>query len=218
MAIRAVLFDWRGTLFYEITTVEWLEAGAAAIGRTYDSAELRAMARRIEATADHPAFVAALATSDCSPELNRESSLLGLGLAGLDEDLALAVWQQDGEIGTSLPYADTEGALSALKRRGAAIAVVSDIHYELAPHFAAYGLESYVDSYILSYQFGTQKPDERLFQAALDALGVRAEEALMVGDRPARDCGGVALGIKTMILPPVANGSVRGLDAVLRLL
>jgi FMN phosphatase YigB (HAD superfamily) len=97
------------------------------------------------------------------------------------------------------------------------IAIVSDIHYELQSHFAAYGLADLVDHYVLSFEFGCQKPDRRLFQAALDRLEVMPERAVMVGDRASRDTGGVGLGITTLILPPVPNGAPRGLGAVLAL-
>ncbi len=58
----------------------------------------------------------------------------------------------------------------------------------------------------------------RLFKVALEQLGVTAAETLMVGDRASRDGGAAAVGITTLILPPVANYTPRGLDIVLHLL
>jgi HAD superfamily hydrolase (TIGR01549 family) len=98
------------------------------------------------------------------------------------------------------------------------IGIISDIHYHLAPHFDHYGLGQFVDSYTLSFEHGVQKPDPRLFQIALEQLGVSAAETLMVGDRANRDGGAAAVGITTLILPPVENYTVRGLDVVLHLL
>jgi FMN phosphatase YigB (HAD superfamily) len=143
--------------------------------------------------------------------------LLHFQLAGLAEDLAEAVWARDGELGTSLPYPDTAVTLATLKQAGMRIAIVSDIHYPLQRHFAAYRLADFVDHYVLSFEFGCQKPDCRLFQAALDRLEIKPQGAVMVGDRAGRDAGGVALGITTLILPPVPNGAPRGLGAVLAL-
>lgn len=96
--------------------------------------------------------------------------------------------------------------------------IVSDIHYPLRPHFDRYGLGTFVDSYTLSFEHGLQKPHPRLFQIALDQLGVTPRESLIVGDRAVRDSGAATLGITTLILPPVPNHSPRGLDIVLRLL
>ena len=98
------------------------------------------------------------------------------------------------------------------------VGIVSDIHYPLRAHFDHYGLGTFVDSYTLSFEHGVQKPHPRLFQIALDQLGVTPHETLMVGDRAARDGGAASVGITTLILPPVPNHTPRGLDIVLRLL
>ena len=71
--------------------------------------------------------------------------------------------------------------------------------------FDHYGLGQFIDSYTLSFEHGIQKPNPRLFEFALEQLGVTAAESLMVGDRPNRDGGAVAVGITTLILPPVPN-------------
>src|SRR5919197_4093622 len=96
--------------------------------------------------------------------------------------------------------------------------IVSDIRYQLAPHFDHYGLAQFVDSYTLSFEHGVQKPHPRLFEITLEQLGVTAAESLMVGDRASRDGGAAAVGITTLILPPVPNYTPRGLDIVLHLL
>jgi HAD superfamily hydrolase (TIGR01549 family) len=116
-----------------------------------------------------------------------------------------------------MPYPDTAEVLQALKARGARIGVISDIHYHLAPLFDYYALGQFIDSYTLSFEHGIQKPNPRLFEVALEQLGVTAAESLMVGDRPTRDGGATAVGITTLILPAVPNYTSRGLDVVLQL-
>ena len=143
--------------------------------------------------------------------------LLELGLAGFDEELAVACHDRDGELGASMPYRDTAAVLKELKARGIRIGVVSDIHYHLRPHFEHFDLGRFIDAYTLSFECGVQKPDPRLFEIALKQLGASAAETLMVGDRAHRDGGAAAVGITTLILPPVANYTPRGLDIVLRL-
>jgi HAD superfamily hydrolase (TIGR01509 family) len=142
---------------------------------------------------------------------------LELGLAGFDHDLALACHDRDGNPNASMPYPDTADVLQRLKARGVKIGVISDIHYHLAPVFEYYGVAQFVDSYTLSFEHGIQKPDPRLFEIALEQLGVTAAESLMVGDRANRDGGAAAVGITTLILPPVPNYTARELDLVLRL-
>ena len=83
---------------------------------------------------------------------------------------------------------------------------------------AAQGVGHLVDTYVLSFEQGCQKPDPRMFLAALDLLGVDAHRTLMVGDRASHDGGAAAVSIATFILPPAPTDvSMRGLDAVARL-
>jgi putative hydrolase of the HAD superfamily len=98
--------------------------------------------------------------------------------------------------------------------------VVSNIHYDIREHFRRHGLDRYVESYVLSFEHGCQKPDAEMYTRALDALEVDADRALMVGDTPLLDGGAADVGIPTYILPgPFRAGrrGARGLDAVLRL-
>ena len=63
-----------------------------------------------------------------------------------------------------------------------------------------------------------EKPDPLLFEAALGTVGARPEEALMVGGRHAHDGGAAALGVATLILPPLTTRTRRRLHLVERLL
>ncbi len=54
----------------------------------------------------------------------------------------------------------------------------------------ASGLGAYLDAVVVSGEVGAGKPDRRMFEAALERLGVRAEAAVMVGDNPHRDVSG----------------------------
>ena len=52
-----------------------------------------------------------------------------------------------------------------------------------------------------SVDAGCEKPDARIFSLALKAAGVNANEAVMVGDRVAKDIvGGNRMGMKTILL------------------
>jgi FMN phosphatase YigB (HAD superfamily) len=56
-----------------------------------------------------------------------------------------------------------------------------------------------------------------MFHTACGALGVEPHEALMVGDNYRNDGGAADAGARTLLLPLVPSGSLRGLDAVLAL-
>ena len=71
------------------------------------------------------------------------------------------------------------------------MAVVSDAQSAYAvPELHAMGLLKYFNPIIVSGDFGYRKPDLRLFQKALDALQVRPEQAIFVGNDSYHDIFG----------------------------
>ena len=63
------------------------------------------------------------------------------------------------------------------------MAVVSDAQSAYAvPELRSVGLLEYFDPIIVSGDYGYRKPDARLFQKALDALQVRPQQALFLGN------------------------------------
>jgi len=98
------------------------------------------------------------------------------------------------------------------------LALVSDIHVDLRPEFAAAGVAQYFDAFVLSFEHGVQKPGRRIFEIALETLDVDAGDALMVGDRASHDGGAIKAGIATWLLPEGAEADQpRGLDRLLPL-
>lgn len=95
-------------------------------------------------------------------------------------------------------------------------ALVSNFHVDLRPHLIDTGFE--LDAYVISFEHGFQKPDARMFRAALDELDVPASDALMVGDTLDLDGGAAAVGIDTLLLPTPAEFAPRGLDVILGML
>jgi FMN phosphatase YigB (HAD superfamily) len=215
--IEAVLFDWRWTVFADEDDRTWIRNSAASIGRALGEDELEALIDRLRAAEQDPEVAAALERCDISLEANRTAMLRLYHAAGLDDQLAVAVWERDGHPDASFPYADTRPVFDALHESNCRIAIISDIHYDIREHFHRHDLDRYVDAYVLSFEHGCQKPDSRVFTLALDALQVAPEQALMVGDRAAYDGASVEVGIPALILPTVRGAGTRGLDLVLAL-
>ncbi|WP_345702019.1 HAD-IA family hydrolase [Kitasatospora terrestris] len=92
------------------------------------------------------------------------------------------------------PYADAGPVLRELRRRGIPVAVVSNIGWDLRPIFRRHGLDEFVDVYLLSFEFGAQKPEPTIFQEACDRLGLAPADVLMVGDDVPADGAAAALG------------------------
>jgi putative hydrolase of the HAD superfamily len=109
--------------------------------------------------------------------------------AGRQVDLELAP-----EIGT---------ALVALGERGVRIGIVCDVGFSggalLRDLLAREGLLEHFAGWSFSDETGHYKPAPQAFEAALDSLGARPEEALHVGDLRRTDvAGAAALGMQTV--------------------
>lgn len=77
---------------------------------------------------------------------------------------------------------------------------------------AGCGLADRFDAVVVSGDLGTRKPDPAVFQRALDLLGARPGEAVMVGDSPERDIAGAhACGIRGVLLS--AREAVAGIPS-----
>lgn len=79
-------------------------------------------------------------------------------------------------------YPETVSVLDWFFERGFRMGVISDTFPSLPLTIEAAGLGRYFSCYVCSDQVGAFKPDPRMYQTALDALGVRAEESLYVDD------------------------------------
>ena len=81
-----------------------------------------------------------------------------------------------------LLYPETKMTLSWFRKNGYRMGVISDTFPSLRLTVEAAGLGEYFDCYICSDEVGAMKPDRRMYQAGLTALGVTAEESLYVDD------------------------------------
>jgi HAD superfamily hydrolase (TIGR01509 family) len=215
--LSGVLFDWRGTLVCDPEEDLWLQASAARLGRQLDSSEIETLLSELEIATRRPDLARRLAIADCSAADHRAANLDLFRTAGMDEELALQLYELDFDPDFHPFYPDVADVFAALNERGVAIAIVSNIHFDLRPEFRAADLDRFVDAYVLSFEHQMQKPDAAMFDLALDALGLQAHEVLMVGDDPRRDGGAVLVGIRTLLVPPLRHCAPRGLDAVLAL-
>jgi len=130
-------------------------------------------------------------------------------------DLPTAIYERILEPEGWVPYADAHEVVEELERRGVRVGLISNVGFDVRPILRTHGFEQLARSATLSYELGAVKPDPRIFEAALAALGSGATETLMVGDHPEVDRGGEALGIRTLILPMTPAGDVHGLRQVL---
>jgi putative hydrolase of the HAD superfamily len=99
--------------------------------------------------------------------------------------------------------AGTLPALDRLKAAGIRIAVVSNSDGRADEGLQAAGMLDRFEFVIDSQLVGFEKPDPRIFQAALDRMGVPAAESLYIGDLYEVDVVGArAAGMDVILLDP----------------
>ena len=96
-------------------------------------------------------------------------------------------------------YEDALPVLEDLREHGLKLGLVSNGIRDLRAFAAHHGLD--VDAIVDSRSHGRVKPHPTIFQAALDLLGIGAEEAAMVGDSLQEDVEGArALGMRAVLV------------------
>jgi HAD superfamily hydrolase (TIGR01509 family) len=219
--IEAVLFDFHSTLVDQGDPHHWIElawrhAGRPGTARAALGEErwgrLAGWAHRIW---EHALEVDPGSERDLSPVRHREVfDALVARLPEVDGALGRALYEVMLE--PWIPYDDAVPTLRELRRRGLKLALISNIGVDVRSVLARAGMADLFDAVILSFEVGAVKPQRTIFERALEALGVPAGRALMVGDNPGDDAGAAHLGIRTLLLPRT-RGAEHGLELVLRL-
>lgn len=130
-----MIFDWRGTLATTLSGDEWVREALRSLGRPAEPTDVEAVsaANGDENRLDGPGV-------DSDAGLHRRTFLSVFADAGLDDELAQALYAVESDLRYN-PFADdVTDTLTELHRRGLRLGVVSDIHVDLRPAFASAGL------------------------------------------------------------------------------
>jgi FMN phosphatase YigB (HAD superfamily) len=204
--VRAVLFDYSGTLFRLESDETWFE-GIEVDERQVDGHVQAELMRRLTATGRSvdmtPQAYHAWVNRDLAPHLHREAYLHVLRESGLADHHAESLYGRVIDPSCWTPYPDTAGVLKGLSQQGIKTAVVSNISFDLRPAFQAIGVADFIDAFVLSFEVGAVKPDAAIFDIALSRLGVAAEHAVMIGDSEEADGGARAVGCGFGLVDPL---------------
>jgi len=100
----------------------------------------------------------------------------------------LETMRKDGYMTAMIANGDSAGARNIIGDSAGARNIINST-----------GLQDYFDAIIISEEVGIEKPDKRVFQVALDKLGVEAENTVMVGNRIDADIVGAnRIGMKSV--------------------
>ncbi len=196
-----MLFDFSGTLFRLDEDDSWF----ADMDGVDEAVQAELMDRLTHPTGPgvqmtERAYEAWL-NRDLKPHLHREAYLHVLSVSGLSDRHAAALYERVIDPASWTPYPDTVQVLDGLRADGIPTSVVSNIAWDIREAFDAAGTGA--DDYVLSFEAGVMKPDPRIFQIALDRLGVNAAETLMVGDSDENDGAAAELGCSFALVDPL---------------
>jgi HAD superfamily hydrolase (TIGR01509 family) len=223
----AVLFDFSGTLFDDgaVLTPAGVRAQTAARGVELDTEHAARLINVLLATVDSPEGRAAREGCDRSAEQHRAvwlalmtSAATGFLPAVASEVLAESVYACLVDPRSWSPYPDTVEVLTRLHAEGLQLGVVSNIGWDIRLAFEKIRVAELVESFALSCECGSVKPEPALLQVACAELAVPPERVLFVGDDPIKDGAAARLGMPVYVLPgPRSPDRPRGLAAVLAL-
>ena len=155
------------------------------------------------------ARLAAVANLERHPELDHddevwvaftEELIRGMGGDGADVHTCAVemtlMWERSHHFEL---FEDALPILADLRGRGLKLGLVSNTGRDLDEFVVHHGLD--VDAAVSSRVHGKTKPDPTIFRAALDLLGVEAQEAAMIGDSVEDDVEGArALGMRSFLI------------------
>lgn len=206
-AVRAVLFDFGGTL-YDYATLEPAEreslvelahwAGVDAEPRAIQLAHRDAMRRVFRQYLSRRFYL--------HRDLFRDAVVAMLNALGAHlDDTQLERYRERQWERHARDFTLREGVvetLQALRARGLHLGVVSNIDDDQLVHLMALSdLAPYFDSILSSEQAGSCKPDPAIFAEALRRANCRPDEALFVGDTLAQDIAGAnQAGVRSVLL------------------
>lgn len=208
MTVRAVLFDFSGTLFRFELVESWLEGITDDAGRPLDFQEQAEVMRRMTAPSGHvvrmgPEYEDAWERRDLDPQLHRKVYLEVLRLSGISDEHSRALYGRLLDPASWTPYPDTAEVLRRLHDADVPVAVLSNIAFDIRQVLDLHGLLDLVDDVLMSYVEGMIKPDPKLFLRACERVGAAPEETLMVGDSEEADGGAGEIGCKVAIVNPL---------------
>jgi putative hydrolase of the HAD superfamily len=105
-----------------------------------------------------------------------------LGIEVDAERIARRVYDEFGRPERWRPYDDVAPALTRVRERGLRVGLISNWDRRLERLFQGLGLMPLIDTVVSSADVGLRKPDPRIFELALDRLGVAPVDAAHVGD------------------------------------
>ena len=194
--IRAVFFDFYGTLAHWPTAEESQQAAAAAEGIALEQSAIAAAYPAANAYLD-----AENARSPIRQRTQRERDavfaeyerrlLAASGAPDASPDVAARIWQRARNAPDTLTlFPDARDVLADLSALGLTLGVISNMGPELDGTLELLGIADRLPVRSTTSSAGVSKPDPRIFRLALAQAGAQPREAVHIGDSVDADAEG----------------------------
>jgi putative hydrolase of the HAD superfamily len=214
LTLKAVLFDWGGTLtrFHSVDMIDaWRVAAQVLAPERVEEVAEALLAAEHEVWARTTSSLRSATTAEV---LRNASTAVELPVDEVLHDDAIVRYLEHWAPSTRARD-DARDVLHALRARGLRTGLLSNTHWPREVHeewLDRDGLLPLLDARVYTSDLEHVKPHREAFAALLDQLGVDPADAVFVGDRLHDDIGGAAaLGMRTVW---VRNDAVPRADAV----
>jgi HAD superfamily hydrolase (TIGR01509 family) len=189
MDVLGVLFDLGGTLVWPEPPGEMLFCEACQlIGFQVSPCDLL----RVTADVDRQMYVPLPITRNQEADFFAYGNMMTLKKLGFEATLSHG-WFIHHYIHDRIHYHkfyDVDNVLATLKGAGLRLGLVSNAVPSTRDRIMRLALDKYFDTIILSGEFGYEKPDPEIFEAALKNISLKPEETVHVGDNYHADVEG----------------------------
>jgi putative hydrolase of the HAD superfamily len=221
MPITTVFFDAAGTLMRPVRPVgESYALFAARYGMNVPAPEVSARFRGCFGSAPPLAFPAAQGNGIQELERAWWKELVGkvfepYGPFPHFDDYFTELFAYFARADSWRLFPETRQTLTALKRRGVKLAVISNFDSRLLAILEGLGVSSEFESILISSRIGYAKPALEIFRHALERHRTTAAEALHVGDSVEKDAiGAQNAGIQGVLLDRKAKMKAVGFTKI----
>jgi HAD superfamily hydrolase (TIGR01549 family) len=211
MAVKAVLFDLGNTLWHipERPPVDEIRQetvrrifGLLATWGIEPVGELRFLGRDIRlavGAADKAAFDSDQVSPDITKVVQDLVAKKGIDISPEQADELWHTWNLPGSFFGRRLFDDAIDTLDELSGRGLRFGCVTNRPYAgttFLEEVSEHGLDGYFDVMSISCDLGYMKPHPKIYEHAVEGLGIAPSEAVMVGDSLKADVAGAqALGM-----------------------
>ena len=210
--VRGVLFDFGNTLFAHAPLAETVALAARRLGAEVSTSWATDFAATVDSAAHTEDELRHPRDLDAAVWYERWHLLYACA-DGEIPGLGAAVYDGMHDPWSWTPFVDSIETLVRLHHVGVPMVIVSNTGWDIRTVFAAYGLTSLVDRFVLSYEVGAVKPSPTIFRAACAAIDLSPSQVLMVGDDTRADGGATRSGVRTLLVPTMRPGADNGIAA-----